>query len=76
MFVIFDDWDRLPGAMVEIWAEGTLVRIGLVDAATDDSTIAWIAADGPFDRCLVEKSRGFELRVSGEEWLRRSEWAV
>ena len=29
MFVIFDDWDRLPGAMVEIWAEGTLVRIGV-----------------------------------------------
>lgn len=76
MFVRFDDWSRLPGAEVEIWIDGSQVRIGLIDDATDDSLIVWVAADGNNHRCLLEKGCGVELGVSRDEMVRCAAWPI
>lgn len=72
-FIRFDNWRRLPGAEVEVWLRGALERTGIMDAATEDSTIAWIAADTAGPRRLFERSNGFELRVSPEQLILRAE---
>jgi hypothetical protein len=74
MFVRFDDWIKLPGAEVEIWIGKRLARVGVIDAATDDSSIAWVAPDGPNERRILEKAHGVELRVSPFEMQRRAAW--
>jgi hypothetical protein len=73
VFVKFDDWSQLPGTEVEIWLSGRLARTGVIDSATADSSIAWAAADGSFDRKLFEKANGVELRVHHLEAIQRAE---
>lgn len=62
-FVKFDDWSILEGVEVEIWRGGRLVRHGVIDAATKDSSVVWSAADANNCRRLWDKARGFEVRV-------------
>lgn len=70
-FIRFDDWRRLPGAKVEIWRHGVLQRVGVIEDSTEDSTIAWVQADALEPRRLLERSRGFELRVCPEQLILR-----
>lgn len=70
-YIRFDDWHRLPGTAVEIWRNGALLRRAVIDAATDDSTVAWAAADANEARCLLDKASGFEPRLSPEQALLR-----
>lgn len=68
----FDDWRLLQGVCVEVWREGCKLRDGYVDTASVDSSMAWIRADGNDPRMLVEKCRGYELRISIDQWALRS----
>lgn len=72
-FIRFDNWRRLPGIEAEIWLHGDLKRTGVVDAASEDSTIAWVAADATGPRRLLERANGFELRISPEQLVLRAE---
>lgn len=72
-FIRFDNWRRLPGIEAEIWLNGDLERTGVIDAASEDSTIAWVAADAINPRRLLERANGFELRISPEHPLIRAE---
>lgn len=72
-FIRFDDWRRLPGTEVEVWHGGALQRIGVVDAATEDSTMAWVRADAYGPRKLLERASGFELRICPEQAILRAE---
>lgn len=59
-----DDWISLPGSLVELRQAGRTVRKGLVDAATTDGKIVWIAQDGALERMLVDKTVGFEIWIA------------
>lgn len=72
-FIRFDHWQRLPGAQVEVWQEGILEGIRVVETATDDSKIVWVAADASGPRKLLERSSGYVLKVSPEQLLLRTE---
>lgn len=67
----FDDWQRLCGAEVEIWLDGILQRVGVIEETTNDSSIAWVAADAEEPRRLLERAAGFELRISPEQLVYR-----
>ena len=71
-FIRFDDWPRLRGAEVEIWLDGTLQRTGVIDEVTEDSAIAWVAADAKEPRRLLERASGFELRICSEQLVFRA----
>jgi hypothetical protein len=71
-FIRFDDWRRLRGAEVEIWHDGHLQRTGIIDEATEDSTMAWVAADSKEPRRLLERGSGFELRICFEQLVLRA----
>lgn len=58
-----DEWHLLVGAMVEIHKNGHLIRSGRVDNAMPDSSLIWLAADGPETRALFEAAEGFEVWV-------------
>jgi hypothetical protein len=72
-YIKFDDWRRLTGAEVEVWHQGALQRIGVIDATTEDSTMAWVAADAHGPRRLLERASGFELRICPEQLILRVE---
>lgn len=72
-FIRFDDWRRLPGAEVEIWLSGVLQRTGVIEETTEDSAVAWVAADVRGPRQLLERARGFELRIGPEQLILRAE---
>lgn len=72
-FIRFDDWRRLPGAQVEIWHDGSFLGIRLVEAATEDSKIVWVAADANGPRKLLERTSGYVLKISPEQVLLRTE---
>ncbi|MEO8283473.1 MAG: hypothetical protein ABI568_08725 [Pseudarthrobacter sp.] len=71
-FIRFDDWRKLRGAEVEIWLDSALQRTGIIDEATEDSTMAWVAADSKEPRRLLERASGFELRISFDELVLRA----
>lgn len=71
-FIRFDDWRKLRGAEVEIWLDGALQRTGIIDGATEDSTIAWVAAAAKEPRRLLERASGFELRICFEQLVFRA----
>ena len=60
----FYEWEKLPGAEVEVRLDGALFRRGRIEAATADGTIAWIAQDGLKDRTLIDKASGYEIRLA------------
>ena len=66
-FIRFDDWRSLRGAKVQIWRDGALQRTGIIEESTEDSAIAWVAADGLEPRRLLERACGFEFRISSEQ---------
>jgi predicted anti-sigma-YlaC factor YlaD len=57
------DWSRLTGHTVEVWLMGQHVVTGVVEQATDDDSVLWIAGSGAFTRRLFDKSTGYEVRV-------------
>jgi transcription elongation GreA/GreB family factor len=59
----FNDWKVLTGSEVEVRLHGRTVRRGTVDAATADSRLLWLAADGNESRRLIDKSEGYEVLV-------------
>jgi hypothetical protein len=71
-FIRFDEWRTLRGAEVEIWHDGHLQRTGIIDEATEDSAIAWVAADAKEPRRLLECASGFELRICPEQLVFRA----
>ena len=72
MYYRHDDWHSLQGAEVQVWRGAALLRTGVIDAATEDSTIAWIAADANDRRWLVDKASGFQLKISTNQLILRS----
>ena len=60
MLIRHDDWSHLIGATVEIRREGDTVRTGLVDHATKDSNILWLAQEGNNPRKMIDKAQGYE----------------
>ncbi|MCD4853709.1 hypothetical protein LN996_23080 [Arthrobacter sp. AK01] len=42
--------------------------MGLVEDVTSDGSILWLAADGPVTRTMVEKSEGYEVWASEEQF--------
>lgn len=58
-----DEWHLLVGAMVEIHKNGDLIRSGRVDDAMPDSSLIWLAADGPETRALFDAAEGVEVWV-------------
>jgi hypothetical protein len=49
-----------PGVSVQIRRKGRLIRAGIVEESTADSTILWIA-DGLFQRMLVDTAEDYEV---------------
>ncbi|MDI3210868.1 hypothetical protein [Arthrobacter sp. AL12] len=60
MITRHDDWARLIGATVEIRRRGDPVRTGLVDHATRDSNVLWLAQEGNSPRKMIDKAQGYE----------------
>lgn len=56
-----NDWAQLPGRAVEVWLEGDRVMAGVVEQATDDGSVLWIAAHGAEPRRLFDKSTGYQV---------------
>jgi hypothetical protein len=63
-WVVADEWPRLVGTEVDIRRKGRLVRRGVVDNATLDGTMVWVAQHGVEERRLVDKSDGYELWIA------------
>lgn len=59
-----DEWAALQGKDVEVWQLDRMIRRGRVEAASSDSRLAWIKADGIDTRTLVEKSRGHVILIT------------
>lgn len=57
------DWARLPGHTVEVWLLGEHVASGVVDQATEDDSVLWIAAEGISTRRIFDKSSGYQIWV-------------
>jgi hypothetical protein len=56
-----DDWSQLVGRTVEVWLGSDLVTTGVVDQATSDDRVVWIAAQGIQRRKLYDKLTGYEV---------------
>ncbi|MDQ4490826.1 hypothetical protein RBS60_11530 [Sinomonas sp. ASV486] len=50
------NWQDLRGKRVEVHAHGRIVDRGLVEAATDDGSILWLAAEGITPRRIIERA--------------------
>ncbi|MFC9769871.1 MULTISPECIES: hypothetical protein [unclassified Pseudarthrobacter] len=66
----YHDWSKLQGAIVEVLHDGAVVRDGYVDAATADGTMLWLAQEGPWNRMLIDKGSGYEIRVAPDQFQR------
>ena len=58
------DWQMLIGTEVEIRRGGKFLGTGFVDDATPSGDVAWIAADGINNRCMIDKAGGYELSIA------------
>jgi len=63
MAVSVSDWSSLVGHTVELRRHGQMVRQGLVDAVTDDSTILWLQPDALHGRQLIMHADGYDVSV-------------
>jgi hypothetical protein len=63
-FYLYQDWERLVGAIVEVRLKGLCVRSGRVDAVTANGAIVWIAQEGALGRVLIDKSEGYEIWIA------------
>lgn len=66
----YHDWARLQGATVEVLLDGAVVRDGLVDAATADGTMVWLAQERLSSRVLIDKLSGYEIRAAPDQLQR------
>jgi hypothetical protein len=57
------DWARLTGHTVEVWLLGEHVMTGVVDQASEDDSVLWIAGAGISTRRLFDKSTGYQVWV-------------
>jgi len=57
------DWARLPGHAVEVWLQGEYIAAGVVEQATEDDSVLWIAGEGICTRRLFDKSSGYQVWV-------------
>ena len=55
------DWLPVVGETVQIRNRGRIVRIGMVDAVTNDGGILWLAAEGVHQRQLITRADGNEV---------------
>ncbi|EMY34430.1 hypothetical protein D477_009625 [Arthrobacter crystallopoietes BAB-32] len=62
-----ENWNLMPGTLVEVRRRDKLVRSGRVDAVSPDAELLWLASDGPVPRQLFEKAEGYELWSRGQE---------
>ena len=58
-----ENWNLVPGTLVEVYRDGTLLRTGRIDAVTLDADIVWLANSGAHPRRLFEKSEGYRLHL-------------
>ncbi|MGM0928292.1 MAG: hypothetical protein ACQEXN_01095 [Actinomycetota bacterium] len=56
-----ENWDLVPGTLVEVHQDGKMLRTGRIDAVTLDADIVWLASNGSHPRSLFEKSEGYQL---------------
>ncbi|QDG65345.1 hypothetical protein NIBR502772_03160 [Pseudarthrobacter sp. NIBRBAC000502772] len=57
------DWARLTGRTVEVWCMDEYIVTGVVDQASADDSVLWIAAAGNDRRRLFDKRSGFQVRA-------------
>lgn len=57
------DWSRLTGRTVEVRLLGEHIMTGVVDQATPDDSVLWIAAAGANTRRLLDKRTGYQIWV-------------
>ena len=63
----YSQWNALIGARVEIRHHGIVIRNGTVDAATDDSSVLWVAAEGVQPRTMYEAALVYQVWVKPQE---------
>jgi hypothetical protein len=56
-----DNWCHLPSTFVEVRRGGDVIRSGVVEAATADSTMLWLSRDGIEARTIIRKIDGYEV---------------
>jgi hypothetical protein len=57
------NWSQLVDDCVEVWLSGHHVCTGIVEEATADDGVLWIAAEGTRTRQLFDKLSGYEVRA-------------
>jgi hypothetical protein len=60
-------WEKTIGLEVEVHGLTGLYRRGIVDAATADGGIVWIAQCGAQERKLIDKHDGYKVYLAMEE---------
>lgn len=56
-----EEWQSLPGNIVEVRLDGRYHRRGLVEEAMPDASGVWLAADGAVGREFIEKAERYEI---------------
>ncbi|MFF2296133.1 hypothetical protein [Arthrobacter sp. NPDC058127] len=56
-------WPPLVGHTIELFRDGTRVRIAEVEDATADSSVMWLRFDGIHGRQLITRGDGYDVRV-------------
>lgn len=56
-----EDWSQLSGRTVEVWRGCEYVGMGVVELASADDAVLWLAADGPQGRRLYDKRSGYQV---------------
>lgn len=64
---LFEEWQRLEGAVVRVCRDGKPVRTGVIDDVTPDGSIVWIAQEGVLGRSLFHKAEGYELWIAPKQ---------
>lgn len=57
------EWYQVVGQYVQIRLKDRVVRTGVVDAATGDDRILWIAGHGAERRTLFERAEGYSVWI-------------
>jgi hypothetical protein len=60
-------WSLLTNALVDIRHNGRVIRTGIVEDVTPDSSTLWIAADATHPRQMFEVSQGHQAWVTPQE---------
>jgi len=63
----YPDWQRLVGAVVQIRRENQVIRTGVVEDATPDSSLLWLAADGVHQRTMYAAAENYKAWVEPQQ---------